>query len=476
MTTPVSAIRNEPAKTGAQPRWRWWALALLCAAQFMLILDLTVVNVALPDIAADLDLGRTALTWVVTAYTLAFGGLMLFGGRLADLFGARRVLLLGLATFTAASLVSALATNAPTLLAGRAAQGVGAALLSPAALSVLTTTFAGTERAKALGVWAAIGGAGSAIGVIVGGVLTSAAGWPWVFYINVPVGLAVLIALPRIVPSSRPLAARSRVPVGGALTVTAATGTAIYGLTNAGSAGWLAASTLIPLAIAIGLYAAFATVQRVAARPLMDVRMLARRPVAAGSLLMLVATALLVGAYFLASFYLQHVNGYSALHTGLLFLPVAAATIVGAHIASRTLTLIDSRVAAFASLTIAAIGVGSAALWSGTAGLVTGVAVAAFGIGAALVTAFTTATDHIDPREAGVGSAIVNTFHELGGAIGVAVLSSIAVRSLTGAHPNTGGFTSAFLASAVIALVAAVSLAVVVPAGRPSAAATPHGH
>jgi EmrB/QacA subfamily drug resistance transporter len=476
MTTLEPVIRTPQSGADGASRRRWWALALLCVAQFMLILDLTVVNVALPDIASGLGLGRVALTWVVTAYTLAFGGLMLFGGRLADLLGARRVLLTGLALFTAASLMSGLAANASTLLAGRASQGVGAALLSPAALAVLTATFTGTERAKALGVWAAIGGVGSAVGVIVGGVLTSAAGWPWIFYINVPVGIAVLIALPRFVPARPPSDVRSRVPILGALTATAATGAAIYGFTNAGTDGWFAAQTQLPLAAAAVLYVAFAVAQRFARRPLMDVRMLARPSMAAGSLLILVATALLVGSYFLASFYLQRVNGYSALHTGLLFLPAAVAAIVGAHTASRVVTVVDSRLLVFGSLVVAGVGAGVAALWAGSAGIVSGVAIAALGIGAALVTAFTIATAHIDPAEAGIGSAIVNTFHELGGAVGVAVLSSIAVRSLAAGQPGIGGFTRAFVASAVIAFVAAIALAILVPAGRPTAAAMPHGH
>ncbi|MCZ0980469.1 MFS transporter [Streptomyces diastatochromogenes] len=186
-------------RAAVHPR-RWTALALICAAQFMLILDVTVVNVALPAVAADLHLGRTALTWVVTAYTLCFGGLMLLGGRLADALGARRVLLTGLALFTAASLACGLAPDATVLLAGRAAQGIGAALLSPAALALVTTAFHGPERARALGVWAAVGGTGSAVGVLLGGALTAGPGWPWIFYVNVPTGLALLATLPRLLP------------------------------------------------------------------------------------------------------------------------------------------------------------------------------------------------------------------------------------------------------------------------------------
>jgi EmrB/QacA subfamily drug resistance transporter len=442
----------------------------------MLILDVTVVNVALPQIGADLHLHRVALTWVLTAYTVTFGGLMLLGGRLADLFGARRMLLIGLAIFTGSSLVNGLAGNAVTLLGGRAAQGVGAALLSPAALSVVGAMFTGAERTKALGVWAAIGGGGSAIGVIVGGVLTSAAGWPWVFFINVPIGAAVLLVLPTVVPAAQTVQDRARLDVPGAVTVTAGTGAVIYGLTNAGSSGWLAPATLIPLVIGVGLYALFAILQRAVAVPLMDLRILARRPVATGALLMLVSTGVLVGSYFLASFYLQRVQGHDALVTGLLFLPAAVSTIVGAYGGSHLVTRVDSRVLVGASLTLAAIGTGAAGTQSGTASLVAALTVAGLGIGAAFVAAFATALGNIDPAAAGVGSAILNTFHELGGAIGVAVLSSIAVAGLTGNHPSSAGFARAYVAAAIVALAAAVLATFVVPAGRPMATAMPLGH
>src|SRR5216683_6093702 len=224
MATSESLAATGLAGRASRPPRRWLALVLLCLAQFMLILDVTVVNVALPDIGSSLHLDRPELTWVLTAYTLAFGGLMLLGGRLADLLGARRVVLAGLALFTAASLLSGLALNAAMLLGGRVAQGVGAALLSPSALSLVTTTFTGSERNKALGIWATIGGDGSAVGVILGGVLTSGPGWPWVFFINVPVGLLVLAALPALVPAGQPHGDRVRVDVPGALAVTAATG------------------------------------------------------------------------------------------------------------------------------------------------------------------------------------------------------------------------------------------------------------
>src|SRR5258708_27807751 len=326
---PTTATRD-PGMTMSSRR-RWVALGLLCVAQLMLILDVTVVNVALPDIGADLRLPQATLPWVMTAYTLVFGGLMLLGGRLADLFGARRILLAGLALFTTASLFCGLAGSAAMLLRGRATQGVGAALLSPAALSLVTTTFSGRERNRALGLWAALSGAGLAIGVILGGVLTSGAGWQWVFFINVPIGACVLIALPTLVPAGRSLGRRAQIDGPGALAVTAATGAAIYGLINAGSHGWFAASTVLPLAASVILVALFVAVERAVPAPLMRVQLLTRRPVAASAFLMLVATGLLVGGVFLGSFSLPPGAGHRALGTGLAFLPVPVATLPGRH-------------------------------------------------------------------------------------------------------------------------------------------------
>ena len=231
-------IKEQPETTAADPR-RWRMLGLLAVAQFMLILDVTVVAIALPHIGTDLGLDRETLTWVVSAYTLMFGGLMLLGGRAADLFGSRKVVLAGLAVFTAASLVTGLANGAELLIGGRIAQGIGAAMLSPAALSMVTKTFDGDERNKALGIWSAIGGGGSAIGVLLGGVLTAGPGWQWVFYVNVPIGVIVFAILLKTLPADRPTESQGRLDVPGAILVTAGTGTAIYALINAGDRGWL---------------------------------------------------------------------------------------------------------------------------------------------------------------------------------------------------------------------------------------------
>ncbi|MGY3681194.1 DHA2 family efflux MFS transporter permease subunit [Streptomyces sp. TE33382] len=461
---------------------RWVLLALVCAGQFMLVLDVTVVNVALPDMAADLHLGRTTLTWVVTAYTLCLGGLMLLGGRLTDAFGARRTLLAGLAVFTAASLAAGLAQNATVLIGGRIAQGVGAALLSPAALSLVTTTFRGEERNRALGVWAAIGGTGSALGVLLGGALTAGPGWSWVFFVNVPVGLVLLVAVPLIVPRSAPQAG-ARLDVPGALLVTAGTGSLIYGLVRAGDTGWGSAAALLPVLGAVLLYAGFALVERVAKAPLMDLRMFTRRPVLAGAFLMLIATGLLISYFFLGSVYLQQVRAFGPMRTGLVFLPVAVAVGIGAHLGSRLVGRIGSRATAVGGMVTAAAGsVPLTGLGQGGSvygALLPGLVVASLGIGAVFVTATTTALAMVGHHEAGLASGVVNTFHEMGGSVGVAVVSTVAAAGIGAAGTDGGAaasFGDAFTVCAVAAGVSALVALVLVPRGKPQPAGGPHVH
>ncbi|MET9314607.1 MFS transporter [Kribbella sp. NPDC003505] len=451
--------------TQPDPR-RWRLLGLLAVAQFMLILDVTVVAIALPNIETDLHLQRETLTWVVSAYTLMFGGLMLLGGRAADLFGSRRVVLTGLMVFTLASLVTGLANGPEVLLGGRVAQGIGAAMLSPAALAVVTKIFDAEERNKALGIWSAMGGGGAAIGVLLGGLLTAGPGWQWVFYINLPIGLVVFALLVRMLPADRPSEQPGRLDVPGALLVTAGTGTAIYALINAGDHGWLSAATLGTLAGALVLYGVFAWVQRTVRSPLMDLRIFSRRPVTAGTFMILVATALMISMFFLGSFYLQHFQGYGALRTGLLFLPVAVAAIVGAQLAGHLVGRTGARPIAMAGFLITAAGVAVPAIWEGTAVIVIGMTVGTIGLGAAFVAASTTTFAQIDHREAGLASGILSTFHEFGASLGVAVVSSVAAASLGGTVST--GFTRGFTFAAVTAAVAAVLALVVVPAFKPS--------
>ena len=470
----TAAWQGAPHRPARRPavRSRWRALALLASAQLMLVLDVTVVNVALPDIGAALHLHRGELPWVLTVYTLVFGGLMLLGGRIADLFGARRLTMIGLAVFIASSLLCALSGDAAALLAGRSLQGLGAALMSPAALATVMTLFTGPGRGKALGVWSALAGAGSALGVILGGVLTSEAGWRWVFAINVPIGVALLIAIPLAVPALRPRAVERGLDVPGAVLVTAGTAAAIYGLINVGSHGWTATSTVLPLVLAVAVWAAFAMVERRARRPLLSVGLLGRRAALAGSFLMLVATGLMVGGFFLGSFALQRAHQYSALHVGLAFLPVAVATVIGAQAGTQALSRINTRIVAVTGLALAAAGYAIVAGWPQPAAMVTGLSIAALGIGATFVTAFTASLTDAAPAEAGLRSALVNTFHELGGAAGVAVLSSAVGAGLAAARLASHDFTRAFTVGAVIAAIAVVTAAVLVPAvrrSRPSA-------
>jgi EmrB/QacA subfamily drug resistance transporter len=445
----------------------WLALALLASAQLMLVLDVTVVNVALPDIGAALHLGRGQVPWVMTIYTLFFGGLMLLGGRVADLFGARRMTLAGLGVFTAASLLSALSRDAVTLLAGRSLQGIGAALMSPAALATVMTLFPGPGRAKALGVWSALAGAGSALGVVLGGVLTTEAGWRWVFAINVPIGIVLLAAIPVVTRGWQlPGPARDSLDILGGVLVTTGTGAAIYGLINMGSHGWSALSTLFPLVLAATIWAAFAVTERRIRRPLLSVGLLGQRAVQAGCFLMLAATGLLVGGFFTGSFALQRAHNYSALQVGLAFLPVAVATVAGAQVGTWVLGRVSTRSIAVTGLTLAAAGYAVAAHWTQPAAMAAGLSIAALGIGAVFVTAFTVSLTDAVPAEAGLRSALVSTFHELGGAAGVAVLSSAAGTGLITTHLAAHDFTRAFTIGAACAAVSVVAAAVLVPAVR----------
>ncbi len=451
---------------------RWWVLVLLCLAQFMVILDVTVVNVSLPVIGDELALSRAAATWVITGYTLCFGGLMLLGGRLADVFGRRRTFLLGLTVFTVASLASGLADSATMLVTARAAQGVGAALLSPAALSIITTTFHGRDRNRALGVWAAIGGSGAAVGVVLGGLLTAGPGWQWVFYINIPVGIAVAAMLPVLLPSS--VGNGGRVDLPGALLVTSAAAAFIYGLVTAGDAGWGAPETLVPLVSGIVLAAGFVLVQRRAVQPLVRLSLLSQRPMVAGIVIMIAATGMLIGSFFLASMYLQRVLDLSALRTGLLFLPVAVAITIGAHLASRLVARFGARIIAGFAFGLATIGLawlsrlpaGGDALTD----LLPGFALAGLGLGAGFVSATITALAHVDHHDAGVASGTINTSHELGASLGAATVSTIAGASLAtaaGLPVPIAGFDNAFLALAVAALVLVGLIVWLVPGGRP---------
>jgi EmrB/QacA subfamily drug resistance transporter len=463
--------RDEPREPqeSADPR-RWKALAAVSLAQFMLILDLTVVNVALSDLGADLDLSRTALTWAVSAYVLFFGGLLLLGGRFADVFGARHMMLTGLVIFIFASLASGLAQNETLLIGGRIGQGVGAALLSPAALSAITTGFHGEERNKALSVWASLGGVGFAAGVLIGGILTSGPGWRWVFFINVPVGVVLLAAIRAVVPLRRPDRAAGRIDVLGAVTVTAATGSLIYGMINAGDEGWADLETLLPIAAAIVLYGMFVVVERTVRNPLMHPSLLSVRPIVTGAFLMFIASGVLIADLFLGSQYLQHLRGLSALETGVFFLPAALGLMIGAIAAGRLVGTIGTRPVAVVGLVLVAIGngllIGLSADGNVYVEALPGTFLFALGGGPLFVCATTSALGRVGQHEAGLVSGVVNTFNQLGAAICVAVASTVAAAGLT-RTPSIDGFTNAFTVFTVAAAVAAVLSLRLVPSGTP---------
>jgi EmrB/QacA subfamily drug resistance transporter len=459
-------IQGTSAQVAAVHPLRWRILGFLGVAQLMLILDVTVVAIALPHIETDLGLSRQAVTWTVSAYTLAFGGLMLLGGRTADLIGAKRVVLAGLLVFTAASLTTGLAGSAGVLLGGRVAQGVGAAMLSPSALSLVVSMFDGDERNKALGVWSALGGGGAALGVLLGGLLTAGPGWPWVFFVNVPIGLAIVVALAWMLPRQAAVTPRPRLDVLGAALVTASSSVLIYAVDRAGDHGWFTAATGGFVLVAVVGYLAFAVRQRTAASPMMDVVLLVRRPVATGTFLIAMATALMVAVFFLGTFYFQHGRDYGALLTGLLFLPVAGATMLGADLTGRVIAKAGARRMGVAGLLTAAVGMAVPALSMHPATVVAGIAIAGAGTGAVFVVASATALGQVAPHEAGIASGIVSTFHEFGASIGAAVISSVAAASIVG--DTLSGFTDGFVLAAAAAAAAALVAAFLTP-GRTDA-------
>jgi EmrB/QacA subfamily drug resistance transporter len=455
---------------------RWRILGLLGIAQLMLILDVTVVAIALPHIGADLALDREALTWVVSGYTLAFGGFLLLGGRAADVLGARRLVLVGLLAFAGASLLAGLANSGAVLLGGRITQGLAAAMLAPAALSLVVTLFDGEERNRALGIWSALGAGGAAVGVLLGGLLTAGPGWRWVLFINVPIALLLVLALRTRLPAQAGPHARGRLDLLGAALVTAATGTLIYALIRAGDSGWATTTTAALIGVAALLYGAFALRQRRAASPLMDLRLLVRRPVTTGTLLIFVATALTIAVFFLGTFYFQNYRGYGALRTGLLFLPVAVATIIGANLAGRLIGAVGARALGSAGLLVAALGMAVPALVEGPLAMTTGVSVVGAGVGIVFVVASATALGQIEPQEAGLASGILSTFHEFGASLGAAVVSSMAAASIAGATYD--GFERGFTTGALVAAGAAVVAFMLIPgrqtlpaAGEPGAGA-----
>lgn len=481
--TSAGAPQMTPAQTGEEPPGaladprRWLILALLGAAQFMLIIDVTVVNVALPSIGRNLGLDRAQLTWIVTAYTLLFGSLLVLGGRLADAFGQRRMFLAGLGLFTTASLASGLAPTGDVLIVTRALQGIAASMLSPAALSLVTRTFQGKERNRALAVWAALGGNGAAVGVILGGALTSGPGWQWIFFINVPIGILVALGVARLVPAIRSVRSGIGLDLAGGATFAVAIGSLLWAVIDAGPNGWLSAPTLVRVAVGLVFLAAFAWRERATSEPLVRLDMLSDPRFSAAVALMLTGSMVLGGMVFLDTLYLQLAAGLSAIETGLLFVPMALALIVGSQWAAFYIGHHGQR--GSAATGFAAAGLGMLYLSRlPTSGdvlidVLPGLVVAAFGIGAVFVSATTTAFSRVGDEEAGRASGFVNTSHEVGLSLGAALTSTIGGAALTAdAAAGGGGFSQAFIALVVIAAAGLVAARHLMPtkaytAGRP---------
>ncbi len=451
---------------------RWLALALLCIAQFMVVLDASIVNIALPTIGSALDFSQDDLSWVVNAYVLTFGGFLLLGGRLADLLGRRRVFMAGLVVFALASLAGGFATNDIQLVVARAVQGLGAAIVSPAALSIITVTFKeGAERNKALGAWGAVAGSGGAVGVLLGGVLTDGLGWEWVLWVNVPIGIVAAMLAPRLIAESRSAAESRSFDIPGGVTVTAGLSLLVYAIVNAEKAGWGSTETIVLLAIAVALIASFVAIEQRSRAPLVPFRIF-RLPTLTGAN----AVGLLVGAslfsmFFFASLYMQQVLGYGAIKAGLSYLPLSAGIIISAGVSSQLSTRIGFKPVLVTGLVFIAVALFWWAQVSPDGSYVTDIlgpsVIAAIGLGLAFVSITIAAVAGVEERESGLASGLINTSQQVGGALGLAILATIAnsvsddklAAARTPAEQGaalTDGFQQAFMTGAGLAVLALV--------------------
>ena len=419
-----------PADT-ATDNTKWFALALLAMTQFVIILDASIVNVALPSIGTDLQLSQDDLSWVVNAYTLTFGGFLLLGGRLADLLGRRRMFISGLILFGVSSLAGGLAAEEWQLIAARAFQGLGAAIISPAALSIVTTTFTeGKERNTALGVWGAVAGAGGAAGVLLGGVLTEYLGWEWVLWVNVPIALIAAGLAPRLLVESRDETATS-FDVPGAVSVTAGLAVLVYALVDAESAGWGSTQTLGLIALALVLLATFIAIESRTAHPLMPFSIFRLRTLRGANIVGLLVGMSLFSMFFFISLYLQQVLGYEPLKAGLAYLPLSILIIISAGVASNLVTRIGFK----PTLVTGMLFVSAGLLWFSQVSAPGGSYVsdvlfpsmlAAIGLGMSFVPVTIAAVTGTEPAEAGLASGLINTSQQIGGALGLAVTATVA--------------------------------------------------
>ena len=468
------------------------ALLLLAMTQFVIVIDASIVNVALPTIRTSLHITTANLSWVVNAYTLTFGGFLLLGGRMADLLGRRRMFISGLILFSLASLAGGLAQSEGWLFAARAAQGLGAAIISPAALSILTTTFAeGAERNKALGVWGAVAGAGGAAGVLLGGILTTGLGWEWVLFVNVPIGLAAAFAAPRILLESHAQEAGTTFDIPGAVTVTAGLSLLVYALVDTVNVGWGSTATLAKLAGAAALIVAFLVIELREKHPLMPFSIFRLRTLRGANVVGLLIGMSLFSMFYFISLYVQGVLGYSALKAGLAYLPLAIGIILSAGAASALVTRFGVKPVLVSGMLLIAGGL----IWfaqvhtpggSFTHDILGPSLLAAVGLGFSFVPVTIAAVIGTAPQEAGLASGMINASTQIGGALGLAILATIAnsrTKSLTlGGEHNplialTKGFDRAFLVGAGFAIAGAILAALLISSrdSRDQAAAAQAG-
>ena len=446
-------------------------LSVLLVAQLMVILDITAVNVALPSLAQDLQLTGSSISWTITSYSLIFGSLLLFGGRAADLLGRRRMFLTGLGVFTASSFASALAGTAAALFAARAGQGLGAAMLSPAALAIIMTAFQGSQRAKALAAWGAVGGAGAAIGVVVGGVLTEFSDWRMIFYANLPVAAALAFAAVKTVPAETQKPRWRGLDLRGAVLATTSLGAVIFAITRGETAGWTSLQTLLLGLGGLGGLAAFAALERRTDAPLLRIERLADRAVGGGLFLMLAAAGSIFGLFLLSSLYLQNVLGMGPLTTGLAFIPLAVAAGIGAHAAGHIVSRHGVRGPLTGAFLVTGGGMTLLAHVDETGSYVRdvlpGMMVSGLGLGVAVVSVSIAILTGAREQETGMISGLNATGHEIGGTIGIALFSTIAAGTGVLAGPQAAaGIADAFVAAALLAGAASVVALVVLPSSR----------
>ncbi|HZT93624.1 MAG TPA: MFS transporter [Gaiellaceae bacterium] len=443
----------------------WIVLVIICFAQFMVVLDATIVNVALPHIQSSLGFTEASLQWVINAYTLVFAGFLLLGGRAGDLLGRKRLFLVGLVIFTAASLLDGISSTSGELIGFRALQGLGAALISPAALSIISTTFAeGKERARALGVWAAIAIGGSAVGLVLGGALTQSFSWRWIFFVNVPVGILTFVAATRLVPESKDEHAHQGYDLAGAVTVTGGLMALVYGLVNSASHGWGSTLTIVSFVVAVALLAAFVAIEQRSSEPLVRLSIFRVRSLLTANLAMFLAFSGMFAMFFFNSLYIQKILGFGPLKAGVSFLPFTAGIMLSAGLASSFAPRIGVRPVAAAGMVLTVVGMilfarmpvdGSYAV-----DVLPGMIVGSLGMGAIFMPLTLVATTGLDDEDQGLASGLFNTSQQVGGALGLAILTTIAASHTPGGSPaaQVHGFHYAFAGAGVLVALSLVVL------------------